>query len=403
MKFDIVIIGGGMVGATLACALSNSALRIALVDAAPVTSMNDDKRLIALNDSNCHLFDNLGIWTMLAPFGAPIKQVHVSRQGHFGITRIHATELGLDTLGYVVPACDINNILFSDLQKKENLTLLYSATLQQLKQEADTVTVKIETSSGTQEYTADLVIGADGSQSTVRQLLNIPTQKIDYQQSALVTITELAREHHNKAYERFQEQGAIAMLPLKGMRVATIWTAPHEWINHLMQLSDIEFLQQLQQQFGYRLGRFQKINQRATYPLYMQYVEQPKNKNVLLIGNAAHTLHPIAAQGLNSALYEVAVLADYLLSKSSLKNCLEYFSNDDSQQRFSRYLSDSLVKLFSNQSRIPTFLRQTGMIGLDVCSMAKKKFAHLAMGKARHVPRLLVVRARDDGTLYMAQ
>ena len=241
-------------------------------------------------------------------------------------------------------------------------------------------------------FDADVVIGADGSDSTVRRLLNIPIQKIDYQQSALVTVTELTREHKNIAYERFQEQGAIAMLPLKGTSVATIWTAPTVFINELMQLSDLEFLQLLQKQFGYRLGRLKKIHPRATYPLSMQYAEQQKKKNVLLIGNAAHTLHPIAAQGLNSALYEVAVLTEYLAAQNSLKNGLENFQVHYSQQNFSRYLSDGLVKLFSNQSLLPTILRQTGMISFDLCSVAKKKFAHLAMGKTGHVPGLLLRR-----------
>ena len=399
MKFDIIIIGGGMVGATLACALSElnkNALKIALIDAAAPFShhAHQDKRLIALNDSNCCLFEKLGIWGDLLPFGAPIEQVHVSHQGHFGMIRLSPQTLGLTTLGYVIPAKDINTVLFSYLQKKENITLFFSEKLLELTQDENTdqVFITVSTASGEKKYRADVVIGADGSDSTVRRLLNIPIQKIDYQQSALVTVTELTREHKNIAYERFQEQGAIAMLPLKGTSVATIWTAPTVFINELMQLSDLEFLQLLQKQFGYRLGRLKKIHPRATYPLSMQYAEQQKKKNVLLIGNAAHTLHPIAAQGLNSALYEVAVLTEYLAAQNSLKNGLENFQVHYSQQNFSRYLSDGLVKLFSNQSLLPTILRQTGMISFDLCSVAKKKFAHLAMGKTGHVPGLLLRR-----------
>jgi len=399
MKFDIIIIGGGMVGATLACALSElskSALKIALIDAAlPLSvSSHQDRRLIALNDSNCCLFENLGLWGDLLPFGAPIEQVHVSHQGHFGIARLLPQELGLTKLGYVIPAKDINAVLFSFLQKKENITLFFSEKLLELTQDKNTdqVFITVSTVSGEKKYKADIVIGADGSDSTVRRLLNIPIQKIDYQQSALVTVTELMREHKNIAYERFQEKGAIAMLPLKGTCVATIWTAPTVFIDELMQLGDLEFLQTLQKQFGYRLGRLKKIHPRATYPLSMQYTEQQKKKNILLIGNAAHTQHPIAAQGLNSALYEVAVLTEYLTAQDSLKNSLENFQPNHSQQNFSRYLSDGLVKLFSNQSLLPTILRQTGMISFDLCSLAKKKFAHLAMGKTGHVPRLLLRR-----------
>jgi len=386
MKFDIIIIGGGMVGGALAYTLSKGPWQIALIDA--TGPANEDTRLIALNEGSCCLFKNSGIWPDLAPYAAPIQQIHVSHQGHFGIARIEAHELGLDTLGHVVPASHINSALFTALHTAENIKLFCPATLKTLTQDADTVTISIDTAQGTEEYTANIVIGADGSHSTVRELLGISTQEIDYQQSALVTITQLARDHKNIAYERFQEEGAIAMLPLTGTQAATIWTASNTHIRHLMQLNDTEFLQQLQQQFGYRLGRLQQIGKRAIYPLYMQQAQQQKKQNVLLIGNAAHTLHPIAAQGLNLALYEVAMLTEYFLAQKSLKRCLQNLPFDYLQQNFRLSLSHGLTELFSKDLFPLNMARQAGMIGFDQCILLKKYFTSHAMGKSGHVPSL---------------
>lgn len=386
MKFDIIIIGGGMVGGALAYALSKGPWQIALIDA--TGPANEDARLIALNEGSCCLFKNIGIWPDLEPYTAPIQQIHVSQQGRFGIARIEAHELGLDTLGHVVPANHINSALSAALHAAENIKLFCPATLKALTQDTNIVTISIDTAQGTEEYTANIVIGADGSHSTVRDLLGISTQEIDYQQSALVTTTQLTRKHKNIAYERFQKEGAIAMLPLTGSRVATIWTAPNAHIKHLMQLNDTEFLQQLQQQFGYRLGRLQQVGKRVIYPLYRQQAQQQKKQNVLLIGNAAHTLHPIAAQGLNLALYEVAMLTEYFLAQASLLSCLQNLPADYLQQHFRLFLSHGLTELFSKDLLPFNIARQIGMIGFDQCVLLKKHFANRAMGKSGHLPSL---------------
>ena len=224
---------------------------------------------------------------------------------------------------------------------------------------------------------AAIVIGADGTQSTVRKLLGISTEQIDYQQSALVTITELQRDHKNIAYERFQDTGAIAMLPLTGLRAATIWTARTEMISHLLELSDDAFLTELQKQFGYRLGRLIKTGKRAVYPLKSVRAHQQRQQNVLLLGNAAHTLHPIAAQGLNLALYEVNVLADHLIQKTgSLDNLPDYLG----QQNFSTRLSHQLVRLFSNEFFMLSAARSIGMMGLDIFPALKHRVVRQAIG-----------------------
>lgn len=388
MQFDIIIIGGGMVGAALARALRASSFKIALVDAAPAET-SDDARLIALNHSSYILLNNLDIWKTLAPHAAAINQVHVSHRGHFGMSRLLASDLQLSALGYVVPAKYINQALYQHI---ENMTLIRPGILQDLIQYSDHVKIVINTPEGEKHITGKIVIGADGTHSTVRKLLQIPTKIHDYAQSALVTITELQRSHNNIAYERFQKkQGAIAMLPLIGNRVATIWSDTRENILALQKISTAEFLSRLQKQFGYRLGRFNSIHERFVYPLQSIQAEQKVKQRVILIGNAAHTLHPIAAQGLNLAFYEIAALCDYLTEHHIEKISLTDFATQ--QQKISLTLSHYLTRIFSEDFFADIFMiraaRQLGMIGLDMCQPLKKHFVKQAIGQTGRVPLLL--------------
>ncbi len=363
MTYDLAIIGGGMVGAALACALRDTPLKIILVDAAE--SHANDHRLIALNHTSCQFFETLRIWPTLAPHAAKIDEVHVSSRGHFGRTRLTAHELALTYLGYVVPAKEINLALYAQLAELKNVTLLRGAKVTGLTEESITVTRGEEQ----QIIPAAFFAAADGTFSTVRDLLHIPTDIIDYQQKALVTTTELARSHHHIAYERFLPDGAIAMLPLTGMRVATIWSGPQAKIDELMQRPLPDFLSALQQQFGYRLGKLKKIRERFTYPLKYVKAERHIQGRFILLGNAAHTVHPIAAQGLNLALYEVAVLAKHFSETLSLKNLPDFLS----QQAMSVTMSHQLTRIFSWNFLGANTLRQVGMIGLDLCSALKKR------------------------------
>lgn len=385
--YDVIIIGGGMVGAALAATLRSNT-NIAVIDASP--NLKEDERLIALSDSSICLFENIGIWSELVTQAAPIKQIHVSHRGHFGITRMDAATLGLNALGYVIPAKYINAALNSFIESASNIAFLRPAKLEALSQNAEGVDLTISTESGQKQLNAKLVIGADGSYSTVRQLLEIPTEVIDYQQSALVTMTELQRDHHGIAYERFQKEGAIAMLPLPGKQVATIWTERNPVIAELMNLSDDEFLAKLQIQFGFRLGRLKQIGKRSVYPLKMLQVAQQIKQNVLLIGNAAHTVHPIAAQGLNLALYEVAVIAESILKHGVNHFSKEFQADLLAPPQFNQKLAHRLNGLFSSDHFFVNFSRQLGMIAFDLLPPLKKFFAKRAIGKVGHVPKLLI-------------
>lgn len=387
--FDITIVGSAMVGATLACALQDTDFRILLIDA-EAAAPSRDKRLIALTHSSCNIFKNLNLWSSLSSHATAIHEIHVSNRGRFGSTRLHAKEAGLDTLGHVVPAQNINQALSEKLSSLKNLTILRPAKLTALTQNDSKVTLTIKTENGSEEIISEIVVGADGTFSTVRELLGITTETIDYQQKALVTQTELQRDHQYIAYERFLPTGAIAMLPLAERRVATIWSDTEKNITALLALSDEEFLQQLQMQFGYRLGKLLKTHERAFYPLKRVNAKQQTSGRVILIGNAAHTLHPVAAQGLNLSLYEIAVLKDALSTQQPESLTLPDLSRELQQQNISMTLSHQLTRLFSTDFFMVNAARQMGLIGFDLCATAKKHFIKRVTASHGFVPTLLL-------------
>jgi 2-octaprenyl-6-methoxyphenol hydroxylase len=385
MQFDLIIVGGGLVGAGLAVALRDSGLCLALVDARLPSS--DDARLFALNETSCQFLKNLNLWKTLAPHAAPIHQVHVSHQGHFASVCLDRKDIHAIALGHVIPAHFIESSLNEMLLSLPNVTLFRPATLRALQQHEGQAQLTVKTKEGEVMLHAPMVIGADGADSTVRTEAGIPIQCFDYKQSAIVTRTTLKRSHQHIAYERFNKQGAIAMLPLIGNECATIWSADQDTVSHLMGLSEQGFLDALQQAFGYRLGRLQKISQRHVYPLRKMCAQKAVEGSVLLLGNAAHTLHPIAAQGFNLALYEVAVLVQGLAEKKSLSELGEQLQQ---QQATSIGISHRLATLFSHDAKLMQVLLTLGMIGFDKMEPIKKRFIQGAMGTLGRVPRLLL-------------
>ncbi|MDR3491046.1 MAG: FAD-dependent monooxygenase [Gammaproteobacteria bacterium] len=382
MNYDVIIIGGGMVGATLALTLSQSNLRVALVDATPLKHL-EDHRLIALNyDSVCFL-SQLKLWDALADYAEAIQKVHVSDKGQFGKVCLQASDLELPALGYVIPAKFIN-IALNNASLNNTYDIFRPATLKTISQTATQASAVILADNVEKTLTANLIIAADGTHSTVRDQLNIATETIDYKQKALVTVTHLNRSHHHIAYERFQENGAIAMLPLTEQRVATIWTDENKVIDDLMKLTDAEFLKTLQKQFGYRLGRLLKTELRLVYPLKMITAKEIIKERIVLIGNAAHTLSPIAAQGLNLALAEISMLVKTILQQLPLittPNWDAYLVWQQQQQNTSSQLTHRLTLVFSKKYSFLNLLRPICMTGLDLNRPLKKRFAFLAMGK----------------------
>jgi 2-octaprenyl-6-methoxyphenol hydroxylase len=393
MRYDIVIIGGGLVGTGLAAALRNTGLQIALIDAR--LPSNNDHRLFALSASSCQFLQNVDVWQTLAAKASPIHQVHVSRQGRFGSVRLKREEVRAATLGHVIPARDVETAL-NDLVAAlpETTCKIYRpAKLLSLTQHASYVELVIEAQGEKNTVEASLVIGADGAESTVRSELGIALEEVDYQQTALVFKTTLQRSHQQIAYERFTDNGAIAMLPLPDNQCASILTLDNAKAAEWLALDDESFIQTLQREFGYRLGRLQAVSQRYTYPLRMRRAKQAVDGRVMLIGNAAHTLHPIAAQGFNLAVHEVAALADILTAANGdmhAVNLAQVHQQSSKQQSMSMGVSSKLPQLFSKENAWLSVAAQLGMVGLDIFSPLKQIFIKGMMGQSGAMPSLLM-------------
>ncbi|MCI0508143.1 MAG: 2-octaprenyl-6-methoxyphenyl hydroxylase [Gammaproteobacteria bacterium] len=401
--YDLVIAGGGMVGASLACALGNQPLRIAMIEAHNQkldTPPSYDDRAIALSWGTSQIFRALGLWERLAVKSTAIKQIHVSDRGHFGVTRIDNQEEHVEALGYVITARDLGQVLYGALSQYSNLTILKPAQLTDLAftdtEAHATITVNHGTNDATREdCSSKLIVAADGGGSSVRQLLNIDTRQYDYRQTAITANVSVSRPHNNVAFERFTAQGPLALLPMEGNRCSLAWTRQNKVADSILALSDEEFLRQLQREFGNRLGRFTRVGQRSAYPLQLLKASAQVMKRVALIGNAAHTLHPIAGQGFNLGMRDVAALAQIVIEQHTAGRDIGLLQALQPYQQWRQRdhqsiigFTDSLVKIFSNRFAPLALARNLGLIATDIIPPLKHTLAQYTMGMAGKLPRL---------------
>ncbi|PTU33225.1 2-octaprenyl-6-methoxyphenyl hydroxylase [Stenotrophobium rhamnosiphilum] len=366
-QYDVVIVGGGLVGASLVVALAPLNLRVALIEAStpPQTGPSWDERCIAINDGSHRIFESLGVWPALLSEASPITSTHISERGRFGVARFAAVDVGLPALGYNIPFRHIGQTLWQAAQKTA-ARLICPARLQAMEQSADAVQLLLDSG---EKISTRLVVAADGAQSAVRKLLGITAQTQDYKQSAIVTAIRVTRPHGGVAYERFTPGGPIAVLPKPDNACSLVWTVPSDHVEAMLAWSDAEFLKQAYETFGERLGNFKEIGRRNAYPLTQVMSAQLTAPRVIFAGNAAQSLHPVAAQGFNLGLRDVATVADVLATAAdpgSAETLAEYERRrSDDRERVSGF-TDRLVRTFSN--RVPGLrgLRHLGLLALDL-------------------------------------
>ena len=402
--FDIIITGGGLVGASLACALGGSSLKIAVIESHTVPvggkstelpSPSYDDRAIALSYGSAQIFRSIGLWPTISTAVQAIKNIHVSDKGHFGVTRLDAKDENIDALGYVITAKNLGNLLYQTISQLNNVTLINPATLTDLNTQDACATITIdnrEISNG--KLTARLVVAADGGNSSIRNLLGVSAQQTDYHQTAVTTNISTDKPHGNTAYERFTAQGPLALLPLRDKDYSLVWTRDSDNINELVDLSDDAFLLELQNQFGFRAGKFIQVGKRSTHPLKLIKVDQQIFPRTVLVGNAAHTLHPIAGQGFNLGMRDVATLAQIIVDNApdndigSLPTLQQYQDWRKRDQRTIIGLTDNLVRVFSTRFPPLAIARNIGMIAMDLLPPVKHLLATHTMGVAGKLPRL---------------
>lgn len=386
--YDCLIIGGGLVGLSLAKAIQDLPLRTAIIEASPLTATTGDTRSIALAFGSQQILASLDIWPLLAANATPIQQIHVSDKGHFGITRLSAATVHAPALGFVVEHASLLDALQQAISS--SITVIRPARVNAMQTINDRWCITCETPTGLHDIHARLIIAADGDHSTVRQLQGIATERFDYPHFGLVTTIQLKQSHHNVAYERFTEQGPIALLPLTGHRCGLVWSIPKTDSELYLNMPDREFLLCLQKQFGYRLGRFVAVEKRFCYPLKSQIAKEIVRPGLVLLGNAAHSLHPIAAQGFNLGLRDSAILADILKNAVARQQTLSDFSllqlydqNRQRDQKTMRYFTHSLTEWFTSPKKPWVIGRNVGLFTLDLCPLLQLPLLQNAMGLSK--------------------
>ena len=395
--YDVVINGGGMAGAVLALGISpliragDLPLRIAVIEhASPSLDQHPgfDARSIALAAHSRELLEQLGLWSLVADLATPICAIQVTDQGHVGQLNLSAADYALPALGYVVELQPVGLRLYQQLQKKPNIDLLCPAKIATWQQHPDRVQLQLEDG---RQLSTELLVGADGSHSVIAAQLKLLRHQFDYQQSAIIANVETQLPHQGRAFERFTHQGPLALLPMSHGRSSLVWCVSPTRARELMSLDDGAFSLALQQELGYRLGKITRSGQRSCYPLYLNEVRRPWHHRVVLVGNAAHLLHPIAGQGFNLGLRDVAALIATLrqelmqdkqvhdLGAHSVLSGYGQSRLADQQQLVA--ITSALALLFSNASPLLATGRNLGLMTMAACTSLKSKLAWRAMGK----------------------
>lgn len=398
---DIVIAGGGMVGSSLAVALAPLGLNVTVVEAVPRNSAEQpsfDERSTALSRSTQRSFEAMGIWPDVVAASTPILSVHVSDKGRFGFAHIDAEEQGVEALGYVCINRVLGEVLARSVDDAGNVNLLCPSRITAVDTNAERALVTVSHEDGRQErISARLLVVADGARSAVRNMLGIPASMTDYGQTAIIgnLLTELPNE--GCAYERFTEQGPIAMLPISNGRTAFVWICETASAGRLLELDDGAYTEALLDAFGTRLGGFSRVGKRAAYPLGLSKAERLTAPRAVLVGNAAHGLHPVAAQGFNLGMRDVAALCDCIADELAADEP-SGIGADGVLSRYARWrkpdqqklvgFTDGLVRLFGSRRPGIRVLRNAGMLAFDVVPGVRRVFAEHTMGLKGRLPRL---------------
>ncbi len=398
----IAIVGGGMVGASLAAALAPLGLKISLVEAVAHDSAlqpSFDERTTALSNGSRRILEALGVWPGVEELATPIRKIHVSEKGRFGFARIDAAEQGLTAMGYVVPNRALGAALWSRLRENADIEVYCPAELKRITPGERSVVLEVA-GAGRADAVIEtkLVVAADGAQSAVRGAFGIDAESRDYEQTAVITTVLPQRFHDNVAFERFTDSGPLALLPLEGGRCTLVLTLSRATAQAAMAWSDGEFLAEVQRRFGFRLGRFLKVGRRVSYPLMLTRAVRTSTGRCAIIGNAAQGLHPVAGMGFNLGLRDVASLAELIADRRSEPNfdpgASSLLADYDAWRAADRggviAFTDGLVRMFANPASTVQLLRNVGLLVFDLLPPAKAALSRLSTGAGGggRVPKL---------------
>ncbi|MEC6392874.1 2-octaprenyl-6-methoxyphenyl hydroxylase [Acinetobacter pittii] len=399
MQQQVIIVGGGMVGLSLSLMLAKANIAVKLLEAVKYPNYDDqnvapyhssfDARNTALSRRSVQIYQKLGLWDALQQHATPILQVHITEQGSFGKARLIAEQEKVESFGQVIENAWLGRVLLTQVRQQPLIELIDGVQVTALTQDAEQVHIEAKRDDEVLKLESKLLIAADGRDSFCRQAIGVGVDVHDYDQVAIVTTVQTSKPHEQVGFERFSALGPLALLPLPGeYRRSVVWPVKkgteNEWLG---DENDQHFLSALQQTYGDRAGKFEKTGKRFSYPLSQVLAHKQAVGRVILMGNAAHTIHPVAGQGFNLCLRDADVLVRYLVNQLSTSddlgnpdNLLAYEQARLSDQQRVIKFCDTVVRGFSNQNPLLKLIRNTGLIAFDVIPGVKPLVANYAMG-----------------------
>ncbi|EXS22902.1 MULTISPECIES: 2-octaprenyl-6-methoxyphenyl hydroxylase [Acinetobacter] len=399
MQQQVIIVGGGMVGLSLSLMLAKANIAVKLLEAVKYPNYDDqnvapyhssfDARNTALSRRSVQIYQKLGLWDALQQHATPILQVHITEQGSFGKARLIAEQEKVESFGQVIENAWLGRVLLTQVRQQPLIELIDGVQVTALTQDTEQVHIEAKRGDEVLKLESKLLIAADGRDSFCRQAIGVGVDVHDYDQVAIVTTVQTSKPHEQVGFERFSALGPLALLPLPGeYRRSVVWPVKKgtesEWLG---DENDQHFLRALQQTYGDRAGKFEKTGKRFSYPLSQVLAHKQAVGRVILMGNAAHTIHPVAGQGFNLCLRDADVLVRYLVNQLTASddignpdNLLAYEQARLSDQQRVIKFCDTVVRGFSNQNPLLKLIRNTGLIAFDVIPGVKPLVANYAMG-----------------------
>ena len=397
--FDCVIVGGGLVGATLALALAPLGLRVALIEAVQFDSDAQpslDARGLALSLSSTRILETLGLWPALRDAATPIERVHVSDQGCFGFTQLSAADVNLPAVGHVVIARELGAVLLAELEQRQGATIFCPARVSAVSVSDAQATLTVDADDGEQRLSTRLVIAADGADSATRRMLGVGATYQDYEQVAFVATVGIEHEHNNTAYERFTASGPLAVLPLAGRRCGVVLTVDKDDAAGVESGGAQRFCALASERFAWRLGEFRDAGRLSRYTLRRVLAESRVGPRFVVIGNAAQTVHPNAAQGFNLGLRQSALLGETLvravrqdIDPGSLDHLRSYAAASERDRRRVTSATHGLATLFYNGFPLFAVVRNVAMLSIDFFPPMKRAVITSLAGLGSPQPRLV--------------
>lgn len=398
-KSDLIIIGAGLVGTSLAVSMQNQGLQMKILEhhlPEATLTLQKDMRPITLSYASYQILQTLGVWEELAAESCPISTVQVSDQGALGTLRFRASELRVPALGYVVPFYKLQHVFYQRAASQKNVEIIPITKILAIHC-GGVASVNFLTVEGEKDLQTNLLVAADGTQSTARRLLNIPIEEKNENEVALIASMELEKPHNQTAYERFTPQGTLAILPLFNQsQCRLVWSLSKQLAEKVSEWSDEEFQSKVQKIFKNRLGEIKSIKRGKQFPLQLLIAKEQIRPGFVLLGNAAHTLYPIAAQGFNLGLRDVAALSELVVSAYQKHKLLEEINLLQEYIKWRKEDQDRIIGLTRNISQwfglqlpLANRVRGLGLLATELLPPIKNQLAKRLLGLAGRLPKLV--------------